>query len=199
MNDSFEAPLRGSYTSVDQTDLIPRLHFLVEEEPRIVIYNWCKSTNLEWPVFYPTKTHIWIPVVPTRLSHEIGHWVEMKSPKRWFLPDLGMSNDPDGFTPKSFWAAYAREVRVRTLQSLIGDSHNCILTSPKGESYDHSSWGWGGRSSKYFPFGRFKTRQNIIDWEQDLISKTKNNWPVDRIVHEWKIRLAAWRHQAETT
>lgn len=51
---------------------------------------------------------------------------------------------------------------------------------------------------KRLPFGRFSNQEELKQWESDIVNKTLKAWSIERIEHEWIIRLNYLREWMET-
>lgn len=60
---------------------------------------------------------------------------------------------------------------------------------------DHA---WGEWAKTHVPFGRFKSYEHVQAWVHDIREKTYKAWSLERIKHEWEIRLNAMREYMET-
>ncbi len=139
--------------------------------------------------FIPRKDMICIATGLPAASHEIAHMVEMTNPKRWTIQDWGMKLHVDSFSARGFFAALSRETRVRAIQRHMDP------TIPVGAPLNNP-FCWVRRD--VLPFGRFKTYEDVIAWVKDLHEKTYAAWSLDRIRHEWEIRINYIRHWMET-
>jgi len=152
--------------------------------------------------FVVTKEAIYCPYILPAVEHEIAHAVEMKDKARWCLPDWGLTfkdfvrHVP--MKPSRFFASMAREVRVRAIQMRMDHSHNNDVLST---TYNilNNEYAWGGYHTKRFlPYGRFRTYEDVQAWVNDLREKAYNAWSLERIDHEWMIRLAHMQNWMET-
>lgn len=171
--------------------LTPFIISLLEMDSRIRIFEL--YDELEEDMGYiPRKDMICIPYVLPSADHEIAHMVEMKNPERWTLPDLGMRHPRLGMkTAEGIFAALAREVRVRAIQSHMTPS----LNNPRfPEKHPY----WEDEVTKRLPFGRFKSPETLFDWAENLYKRTHSAWNLDRIRHEWEIRINHIQNWMET-
>jgi hypothetical protein len=167
---------------------------LLIQEPRIRLTTMpCEFEPAHKFSFFMTANEIVMPHGLPHVAHEIAHAVEMRNSKRWLLPDWGTvlfaETGKRRPTNAGFFAALARECRVRAIQS--------HMHQPFRELYNHPSW--GGEAKKRLHFGRFKCPKDIVDWLHDMHERTYRQWSLDRIAHEWQIRLDAMRHCMETS
>lgn len=150
-------------------------------------------SNKDIIAYYPSKQFIYMAYDLPHLSHEVAHMVEMQDMNRILLPDWGMLafDDKGKISDKGFFAALARETRARA----IGQ----VLEGKEFKHYDHPSWhNTNGLLKGRLPFGRFKTRQDVLDWCEDMGRKTYNAWSLERIHHEWLKRAELIRNWQET-
>jgi hypothetical protein len=141
------------------------------------------------------------------VEHEIAHIVEMNDLSRICLPDWGMGKIHDGVhklktNPKFFFAAVAREIRVRNIQKIIsGDDLNMRVGSKKDNAYAaviKNSYSWIDPAAKFIPFGRFRTMDEFYDWTIHLAETTLKNYSIERIRHEWDVKLNIMREYMYT-
>lgn len=178
----------------DKLGFSPIVQHLFGMDSRIRIYDFADEIY-ESPLkaYFIENEHIYIPCVLPAAEHEIAHMVEMKNPKRWTLPDWGMefhTKFTDDAGKRLFFAALTRETRVRAIQRHLTKSEWSPIT-------EHIAWG-GASIETRLPFGRFSTFKDVEMWSMDVHAKTYNAWSVDRIEHEWKIRLAHIQNFMET-
>jgi hypothetical protein len=140
--------------------------------------------------FLPCKDMICIPIALPSADHEIAHMVEMTNPKRWTLPDWGI-NIHEPRTQKGLFASLSRETRVRAIQRHITPA---IPNYAPLSNYHF----WEPMVKKNVPFGRFKTYEEVYSWVIDLHEKTYAAWSLERIRHEWEIRLNHIQNWMET-
>lgn len=148
--------------------------------------------------YLPTKKHIYLANCFPNALHEIAHIVEMNKLGRLLLPDLGMKA-PGKFAkskrPHAYFTAAAREVRVRTIETLLFG----VAPRENGERILLPHW----RSSDNIlggklPFGRFKSDADIEAWFISIRDTTTKNWNKDRIETEWNRRVEYIRNWQET-
>jgi hypothetical protein len=140
--------------------------------------------------YIPRKDMICIPIGLPSADHEIAHMVEMNNPKRWTLPDWGMPHPAVGYKAnKNFFQALSREIRVRAIQAHI--------TGKSNPHFPKNHCGWEHEIAPRLHFGRFKCPQDVFDWASGMWQKTHNAWSLDRIRHEWEIRLNHIRNWME--
>lgn len=172
---------------------------LLNMEPRIRLYPLHGDVSRDCG-FIVRPDHIFIPWAQPAVEHEIAHLVELTASRRWTMTDWGMPRFEVGdiFAPR-FFAALARETRVRALQR--------YMMTFKNEQELHDSWVWNQCNNPYWaemvrrslPFGRFRDYQDVQMWIRDLHEKVYKSWSQDRIRHEWMIRLDHFRNWMETS
>lgn len=170
---------------------------ILTADPRIRFRSLVEHDNYKF--FYVTKEYIHIPCDLPAVEHEIAHAVEMKNKDRWLLPDWGLSFGnkwENKLTPGKMFAAMAREIRVRAIQLRMmpeefNNSHSTALNILNNPA-------WNDWAKMMTPFGRFKSYGDVRDWSNDLRDRTYNAWSIDRIAHEWKIRLIHMQEYMET-
>lgn len=170
---------------------------LFEMEPRIKVYSLFGDADPEMNQGYiPEKHQLLFPIGIPGAAHEIAHMVEMRNPDRWTKVDWGMVS-PKKNKGYSKWqstgglfAALTREIRVRAIQQHI----NSEMPYPSIMDNPH----WNDLVCDRLHFGRFKSRKDVLDWSNDLKNKTYNAWSLDRIRHEWEVRLNHIRNWMET-
>lgn len=139
-------------------------------------------------VFYkPGKNAIMFPYCLPSVAHEVAHVVEMNNFSRLVQDDFGMKLFFCKPSPQMVFAAASRETRVRAIERHMGET-SYLLHNNLWKSYCKESC----------PFGRFKTYSDVEDWYLDLDEKTYKAWSLDRIRHEWEIRLNYIRDWMET-
>lgn len=147
--------------------------------------------------YFVTKSNIFIPYQLPKIEHDIAHLVELTNSKRWTMTDWGMPRfDDDNIKPGPFFAALCREARTRAIQlhmqpEAIGDNNNTTYNQ-LANSY------WMSMTKSLLPFGRFKCLKDVECWMGDIRERTYKAWSLDRITHEWKIRLDHIRNWMET-
>lgn len=160
---------------------------LLHVDSRIRIYPLYGDVD-EDKGFFVTKDHIFFPYVLPKIEHDIAHLVELKSSRRWTLPDWGMPRfSKEDIKPGPFYAALARETRTRAIQlhlqpEKVGDMSSTVF-NPLANPY------WEMMACKLLPFGRFKCMQDIHCWVGHLRERTYQAWCLDRIEHEWQMRI----------
>lgn len=151
--------------------------------------------------FFVTKQHIYVPHGIPSIEHEIAHAVEMRNKDRWLLPDWGLAFGTkwnDNITPRIMFASMAREIRVRAIQlHMFPDKLNDAQST--AVNILNNEYAWGHWARMMVPFGRFRCYQDVWDWAADLREKTYKAWSLERIAHEWKIRLTHMQEWMETT
>jgi len=189
-----------SYSLQEMGDKInPFVKYLLESEPRVRLHPLADDLD-DKKFFFITKKNIHIPYALPEVEHEIAHAVEMTNPSRWTLPDWGMAETVawnNGLTARRMFAAMSREIRVRAIQ---------LHMSPPSDTNNRSSLvnilnnehAWGPWAEQFTPYGRFKNYQDVWDWANDLRARTYNAWSLDRIHHEWMIRLTHMQHWMES-
>jgi hypothetical protein len=150
--------------------------------------------------FFISQRYIHIPYGFPPIEHELAHMVEMKNKERWTLPDLGMATftDLDKVSPAGFFAGFAREIRVRAIQTHMMPEE---LNNKGGSIYNilNNQITWGDYAERNSPFGRFKSYTDVETWALDMRERTYKAWSLDRIEHEWRIRLTHIRNHMETS
>lgn len=182
--------------------LSPFVRSLLQSEPRFRLTDIGNDVYNDKMFFVVTKDVIYTPALLPLIEHELSHAVEMRDQSRWCMPDWGMSTQ--GFLNEKtlaascFFAAMAREVRVRAIQLHMqpicrNDKHSTIY------SILNNDYAWGGTcTTKYLPYGRFQNYQQVEAWVHDLREKNYRSWNLDRIRHEWGIRLTHMQNWMET-
>lgn len=187
---------RGRPVSEKKSELRLIVQHLFQMDSRIRTYalgDEIYSVSHTLKCFFIENGHIYIPYALPSAEHEIAHMVEMKNSKRWTMADWGLIGNPsfvDEVKPGLFFAAFAREVRVRAIQQHLTKQEWHPLSQ-------HIAWGGKAIESR-LPFGRFKSLMDVELWDMDLHAKTYNAWSTDRIEHEWKIRLNHIQNYMET-
>lgn len=163
---------------------------LFEMDPRIRVFPFFDEVQdvLGEPFGYlPRKDSILFPIVLPHVNHEIAHMVEMNDLSRVLRPDWGLASAAnsehwknDTVSPPPFFAAAAREIRVRSIQEFLS-------TTKSRELHCHPTWGY--EIQKRLPFGRFNSMKDFQNWERDLQARTIMAWSIDRIEYEWIRRL----------
>lgn len=176
----------------------PTVHSLCNKEDRIRVYEVFGEV-IPNQGFFVTKNHIYIPYGLPKVAHDISHLLELRNSNRWAMTDWGMPRfEEDLVKPKQFFAAFAREIRTRAIQLHLSsfdserDMHYSTTYSQLNNVY------WAEMTKKLLPFGRFKTYQDVEIWNADLREKTSKCWSLDRIHHEWDIRLDYLRNWMES-
>lgn len=148
--------------------------------------------------FFVTKDNIFIPHVLPKVEHDIAHLVELKNSKRWTMTDWGMPRfEKDIIKPGPFFAALSREVRTRAIQLHMEPK---AMGNENDTTYNQlANPYWYDMTKKLLPFGRFKSMQDVGCWLGHQRECTYKAWCLDRIVHEWSVRLNHIRNWMETT
>jgi hypothetical protein len=164
---------------------------LLEMDARIRTYHIYQDTG-DIKGYCPTKKFLYFPVGLPTAEHEIAHMVEIQNTARLTRQDWGMTNTPlEQKSSRQLFAALVREIKVRTIQlRMTPGSKTC-------EDIFNNSY-WKDEARKRVPFGRFKSWENVTDWAESLRVKTYRAWSLDRIRHEWEIRLNHIRDWMET-
>lgn len=168
----------------------PFVKSLFKDEPRIRVHNMADELD-DNKFFFITKDFIHIPCGLPVIEHEIAHAVEMTNPNRWTLPDWGLPFGKEwdnSLNGGRIYAAISREVRVRAIQEHMAPAGRTI--------FDNGIW--VDYAKQYLPFGRFKSFADVETWANDLREKTYKAWNLERIRHEWSIRLTHMQHWMET-
>jgi hypothetical protein len=171
---------------------------LMEMDPRIKDYSFYEDVE-EKVGYIPTKKQIMFPVDFPRGTHQISHIVEMNNFSRLTKKDWGMKtpeiHQKGWQSPGGFFAAMARKIRVRAIELHMQPKDN----HPKSTMYNITNNPyWDEESRARLHFGRFKSPKDIKHWSNDLREKTSNAWSLDRIRHEWEIRLDYLRDWMES-
>jgi hypothetical protein len=147
--------------------------------------------------YFVTKSNIFIPYELPKIEHDLSHLLELRNSKRWTLPDWGMPRfNDDTIKPGPLFAALCRETRTRAIQlhlmpDAIGDEKNTTFNQ-LANPY------WASMTERFLPYGRFKSMQDVKCWMGDMRERTYNAWCLDRITHEWKVRLNHIQNWMET-
>lgn len=130
--------------------------------------------------YSPTKECIYIGTHVPMIEHEIAHMVEMNDFKRCVMDDWGLKTfiKPESLSSKEVFVGLTRETRVRAIQ--------CHLTKIGQSIKDHKQWIY--MVSNHLPFGKFKTVQNVLEWVEEMHTRTFKDWNIDRIEYEWNRR-----------
>jgi hypothetical protein len=184
---------------------------LLSMEPRIRLCDWIQHLKVgkedlsDLPQYkdivgyLPTKDYLYFTVV-IRIEHQIAHLLEMNNLDRCVQMDYGFENFSKIIyshtppKPKPLFAALSREIRVGSIQSYF--KSNPQLHQENQEVLLNDFWKNFVKSS--LPFGRFNSLQDVIEWGEHLKSQTYKAWSVDRIHHEWSIKLNHLRNWMET-
>ncbi len=212
-------------------DVIKRLLNL--EPNRIFIPQYAggifDSTTMGINAFVPSKEKILMPEDPKgppSIMHEIGHWLDMKDPKRWIIKEWGF----DDWSPIPFeettvsitnkkaihnkaWsynqykADRSKKSQARFTKYLSTElrvrSIEYRLNSSSFQTNKFinkiiGSFNWGDMSLIMLPFAKFQTVDHLKDWIGTLGQTTYNHWTEDKIEFEFKKRLDYWGEWAET-
>jgi hypothetical protein len=171
---------------------------LLRMEPRFRVYALADEMFDVRPdhAYYPTKEHLYLPVIIPALSHEIAHMVEMRDPVRWTLPDWGfpgLSVLRSGFrSDAGFYVALAREARVCAIE------RHMQPTRGNKAPIDNEGTHWEWEAKRRLLFGRFRKYDDVLDWVKAIHESTYAAWGLDRIRHEWEVRLNHIREWMET-
>jgi hypothetical protein len=152
-------------------------------DERIRIFSLDADMDDDKSFYIPRKDMILIPYDLPNLDHEVAHMVEMTNLDRCLLSDWGMKHNGSQFFKNKapFFAALAREARVAAIQRHMRPDLNTMR--PLSNPY------WMDEAVKNVPFGRFKSYEDVMYWVMDINYKTYAAWSLDRIRHEWQIRL----------
>lgn len=175
----------------------PFVTSLLNVEPRIRVCPLYGDVE-EDKGFFVTKDHIFIPYELPKVEHDIAHLLELKNSKRWTLPDWGMPRfDRDNIKPGSFFAALSREIRTRAIQLHMEPK---AMGNENDTTYNQlANPYWYDMTKKLLPFGRFKSMKDVECWLGHQRECTYKAWCLDRIVHEWNVRLDYIRNWMETS
>lgn len=171
---------------------------LFEMDSRIWVYGIFGGADKNEDMGYiPSKDRLLFPCGLPTATHEIAHMVEMKNLNRCLLPDWGMippskSGDYSKWQSKAgFFAALSREIRVRAIERHMVGPRDTIVNILNNST-------WKDMSGERLPFGRFDSMKTLSAWIDNLHQRTYNAWSLDRIRHEWTVRLDHIRHWMET-
>jgi len=131
--------------------------------------------------YYPSKDYVFMTLYPPHIYHEISHILEFKESEfhRLTMPDFGFSNGSFGFKNSSnYIKAVARESRVRGIQSVFDKRSNF-----KNDLYFEQ------KMSKYLEGSKFSSMKEVEKWADSIVVSTAKKWSMDRIEHEWQIRM----------
>jgi len=193
------------YTVDTVKDLSPFAHSLLSMEPRFRLYDMI-GDFVEDRGYIPTKSALYLPYGFPGIEHEIAHMVEMSYGNRLVKLDWGFQDIKTyskamrgGANHKGTFQALAREARVRGIQDIMDGVH-----ANRGVSDNHFNMVkynpvWKDAVVKALPFGKFKSIEEVIDWWDHIYVNAYVNWNLDRIRHEWVIRLDYIRNWMETT
>lgn len=176
----------------------PFIHELLGMDSRIRLSQFYGDVEKNKGYFI-TKDHIHIPYILPSIEHDICHLLELTNRKRWTQTDWGMPRfEKDKMPPCQVFAALAREVRVRAIQLHISvfKDEDAKLKSTSYNQLNNPYWAELVKSN--LPFGRFKCYKDVETWIQDIREKTHKAWSLDRIHHEWKVRLTHIQNWMET-
>lgn len=162
--------------------LIPRLKtvdMIDDAKPELVtkknrgLLGWCvRKDYVQMPVCLPTA------------PHELSHLVEMKSLPRILQDDFGLTMSNEGLAPASYYAAMAREARVRGIGSHLTGQ----------ETFGNRIWALDAPLN----YGRFRNVQDVESWAHDIFSRARKDWDMSRIHDEVKLRADYIREYMET-
>lgn len=130
--------------------------------------------------------NILLPIQFPRITHEIGHMVEINDLKRIFKNDWGQKRLTKYAKKVSWFAALAREQRVYTLEKIMGFESAYELRSDANNAWKMTS-------------DKFKTQAETDAWLYRIVEKTRSEWNKDRIEHEWVKRINMLREANSTT
>jgi hypothetical protein len=173
---------------------------LLESESRIRLYPLTGLVDAK-KTFFLDKRNIYIAYSLPSLGHQIAHAVEMKDSSRWLLPDWGMNlkgfvHQEDQLTARMYYIAMAREIRVRAIQLHMEPFHRL---NKKSTVYNicNNQHAWGSWAERFTPHRQFQNFQHVWNWVEYLREKTYREWSLDRIRHEWSLRLTHMQHWME--
>ncbi len=130
--------------------------------------------------------NIMLPLQFPRITHEIGHMVEINDIKRIFKNDWGQKRLTQYSKTGSKFAALAREQRVFTLEKIMGHENPNELRSDANTAWRMTS-------------DKFKTQAETDAWLYRIVEKTRAEWNKDRIEHEWFKRINMLREANNTS
>jgi hypothetical protein len=176
---------------------IPTAVDLIKCFPRVKLTQMVfEDSDGKEQAYTPTKECIYLTYDLPELTHEIAHMVEMNNFSRLTLVDWGFWLGRNK-SIKSWFAAAAREARVRSIECKFYSGASKIkLSTINGET----KWGeqksslldnslWAAYLRDGLPFGRFKTFNDIDMWIKEIEEHTRKVWSLEKIRHEWKIRV----------
>ena len=180
----------------------PFVRELLESEPRFRFHDIGNDAFDDKKIFVVTKEIIHTSYLLPAIEHEIAHAVEMKDKSRWCVPDWGLTfedfSNGKMMKPSRFFASMAREIRVRAIQLHMSPAYrNEVNSSLYNILNNEHAWG-GDYTKRFLPYGRFKSYTDVQAWVHDLRVKSYNAWSLDRIRHEWSIRLEHMQNWMET-
>lgn len=163
--------------------MIPRLRwtgFIDDVQPEVTTKK--NRGMLGWCV---RKDYVQMPTEIPQPAHEIAHLVELKSLPRILMDDFDFVNGNTDISPAHYYVAMAREARVRAIQSHFDGRIN--FANPF----------WFEMAPR--PFGKFRNEKDVEAWVHAIFTTARNEWNMDRIFHEMKIRTDYIRDYMETT
>ena len=178
-------------------DINPFIKTLCAMEDRIKVYKLYGDVEDD-KGFFITKNNIFIPYQLPKIEHDIAHLLELRNSKRWTMVDWGMPRfNDDTIKSGPFFAALCREARTRAIQlhlepKAMGDETSTTFNQ-LANPY------WASMTERFLPYGRFKSMQDVKCWMGDMRERTYNAWCLDRITHEWKVRLNHIQNWMETS
>jgi hypothetical protein len=176
----------------------PFIHEMIGMDERIRLSRFYGDVEKD-KGFFITKEFIHIPYALPSLCHDMAHLLELTNSKRWTMTDWGMPRfEKDTMSAKAVFAALSRETRTRAIQLHISCFRNEEekLASTSYNQLNNSYWSNLVRSN--LPYGRFKTYRCVEEWVARLRERTYKAWSLDRIQHEWKVRLNHIQNWMET-
>lgn len=182
------------------SDISPFVISLLDSEPRIRLHGHLEGLD-DGKFFFVTKNHIHIPFGFPLIEHEIAHALEMTNKNRWLLPDwgLGFGNKWDnGMTASKLFSSMSREIRVRAIQLRMMPAKELSNKDSTLVNILNNDFAWGYWARTFTPYGRFKNAKDVRAWADDLRERTYNAWSLDRIRHEWNVRLVHMQNWMET-
>lgn len=187
----------NEFAHLHKLDVHPMVHELLAMDSRIRLPKLFGDVD-ENKGFFVTKETIYIPYILPAIQHDIAHMLEINDHNRCLIPDWGMPRFDGKISVRPFFAALAREVRTRAIQT-----HITVFASEEEKAqstaYDqfNNSY-WKELAEELLPFGRFKNSQDLTSWMAMLRERTHKAWNLDRIHSEWRTRLTCIQNWMET-
>lgn len=178
--------------------LTPFVRHLLQMDDRIRLCGFYGDVE-EDKGFFITKEAIHIPYILPLVEHDIAHLCELVNPNRWTMDDWGMSRfDEPKIKPRALFAAFTREVRTRAIQMHMmrfKDEQEKLRSTAYSQL---NNFYWVDCIKQELPFGRFKSMQDVQDFNASLRERVYQKWNTDRIETEWVKRLTHIQNYMET-